>query len=93
MCDPQSVQSLEDFYRGKKVKLNLTKKVICLECDGKGVTEESAVEKCAECDGSGVKVFPRLLLDETCKLMTRLWQMFMRQIGPGMVQSSQAATA
>lgn len=52
---------LEGFYLGKTIKLNLTKKVTCLECDGSGAQNAEAVVKCAECSGSGVKVSMRQL--------------------------------
>lgn len=45
--------SLEDLYKGKTVKLAVTRKVMCIGCDGKGGSE---VDSCPDCNGRGVKV-------------------------------------
>ncbi|KAJ2789094.1 Type I HSP40 co-chaperone [Coemansia helicoidea] len=47
--------SLEDLYKGKKVKLQVSKNVICATCDGKG-GKEGAVKQCTRCHGHGVEV-------------------------------------
>jgi len=52
---------LEGFYLGKTIRLNLTKKVTCLECDGTGACEAEKVISCASCDGTGVKMHVRNL--------------------------------
>ncbi|KAI6228758.1 hypothetical protein M3Y99_01184400 [Aphelenchoides fujianensis] len=44
--------SLEDLYKGKTSKLQLTKKVICGDCSGRG-GKEGAVTKCDRCRGQG----------------------------------------
>ncbi|KAI1719280.1 dnaJ central domain-containing protein [Ditylenchus destructor] len=48
---PLSV-SLEDLYKGKTTKLQLTKKVICPTCDGVG-GKQGAVKPCDKCRGGG----------------------------------------
>ncbi|KAJ1857392.1 Type I HSP40 co-chaperone [Coemansia sp. RSA 1822] len=50
--------SLEDLYKGKTSRLQVTKKVICVDCDGKGGAE-GAVRKCSNCDGRGVEIIIR----------------------------------
>ncbi|KAJ2225786.1 Type I HSP40 co-chaperone [Coemansia sp. RSA 485] len=50
--------SLEDLYKGKTSKLQVTKSVICAGCDGKG-GKEGAVKKCGKCNGRGVEVVIR----------------------------------
>jgi DnaJ family protein A protein 2 len=44
--------SLEDLYKGKTTKLKLTKKVICVDCNGRG-GKEGAVQTCTRCRGNG----------------------------------------
>ncbi|KAI6189991.1 DnaJ subfamily A member 2 [Aphelenchoides bicaudatus] len=44
--------NLEDLYKGKTTKLKLTKKVICVDCSGRG-GKEGAVQTCTRCRGSG----------------------------------------
>ncbi|KAJ4463152.1 putative DnaJ subfamily A member 2 [Paratrimastix pyriformis] len=48
--------SLEDLYRGKTTKLQLTKNVLCPECAGKGSKKPDAVTKCTVCRGMGMRV-------------------------------------
>ncbi|KAJ2375862.1 Type I HSP40 co-chaperone [Coemansia sp. RSA 2607] len=50
--------SLEDLYKGKTSKLQVTKTVICKTCDGKG-GKEGAVKTCSKCHGRGVEVVIR----------------------------------
>ncbi|KAJ2722200.1 Type I HSP40 co-chaperone [Coemansia sp. Benny D115] len=50
--------SLEDLYKGKTSKLQVTKSVICGGCDGKG-GKEGAVKQCSKCHGRGVEVVIR----------------------------------
>ncbi|KAI6237114.1 hypothetical protein M3Y95_00230900 [Aphelenchoides besseyi] len=44
--------NLEDLYKGKTSKLQLTKKVICSDCNGRG-GKEGAVKQCGRCRGQG----------------------------------------
>ncbi|KAL3083279.1 hypothetical protein niasHS_011081 [Heterodera schachtii] len=44
--------SLEDLYKGKNTKLQLTKKVLCKTCNGIG-GKQGSVRKCDRCQGSG----------------------------------------
>ncbi|PIA16648.1 chaperone regulator [Coemansia reversa NRRL 1564] len=46
--------SLEDLYKGKTSKLQVTKSVICSTCDDKG-GKEGAVKQCSRCHGRGVE--------------------------------------
>eukprot|EP00824_Muranothrix_gubernata_P022503 TRINITY_DN5461_c0_g1_i2.p1 TRINITY_DN5461_c0_g1~~TRINITY_DN5461_c0_g1_i2.p1 ORF type:complete len:306 (-),score=67.04 TRINITY_DN5461_c0_g1_i2:57-974(-) len=52
--------SLDELYNGRSAKLQLTKNVICKECDGKG-GKGDAVRKCDSCRGQGVKMVVRQL--------------------------------
>eukprot|EP00698_Gefionella_okellyi_P012241 TRINITY_DN3288_c0_g1_i1.p1 TRINITY_DN3288_c0_g1~~TRINITY_DN3288_c0_g1_i1.p1 ORF type:complete len:409 (+),score=101.00 TRINITY_DN3288_c0_g1_i1:69-1295(+) len=52
---------LEDLYNGKTAKLQLTKKVVCATCNGKGAKEGGKVQKCTGCKGQGVRVVLRQL--------------------------------
>jgi len=47
--------TLEDLYKGKTAKLQLTKKSLCKGCNGLG-GKQGSVKKCEKCRGSG-KVF------------------------------------
>lgn len=44
--------SLSDFYKGKKVRIDLDREVFCSPCNGKGHLN---VKTCNECRGSGTK--------------------------------------
>ncbi|KAJ1737660.1 Type I HSP40 co-chaperone [Coemansia sp. Benny D160-2] len=50
--------SLEDLYKGKVSKLQVTKNVVCDGCDGKG-GKEGAVKQCSTCHGRGVQTIIR----------------------------------
>ncbi|KAJ1822320.1 Type I HSP40 co-chaperone [Coemansia sp. S610] len=50
--------SLEDLYKGKTSKLQVSKKVICGGCDGRG-GKEGAVKQCGKCHGRGIEVVIR----------------------------------
>ncbi|KAJ1733634.1 Type I HSP40 co-chaperone [Coemansia biformis] len=52
--------TLEDLYKGKTVKLQVTKDVICQTCDGKG-GKEGAVRQCSRCHGHGMVIETRQL--------------------------------
>lgn len=45
--------SLKDLYHGKKIKLNMTREVICDDCNGRG---GKRLEQCAVCNGRGMRV-------------------------------------
>ena len=45
--------SLDDFYKGRTIKIAVTRKRIQVP---DGMTKESAVQKCQGCDGQGVRV-------------------------------------
>ena len=59
MVHPLKV-TLEDLYKGKLSKLQLSKKVICSKCKGHG-GKEGAMQTCSGCRGRGVKVTLRQL--------------------------------
>lgn len=59
MVHPLKV-TLEDLYKGKLSKLQLSKKVICAKCKGQG-GKEGAMQPCVACRGRGVKVTMRQL--------------------------------
>jgi len=50
--------SLEDLYKGRTVKLAITRNVICEDCDGRG-GKEGADVTCTDCRGRGIKVMMR----------------------------------
>ncbi|KAI8320368.1 DNAJ domain-containing protein Mas5 [Martensiomyces pterosporus] len=50
--------SLEDLYKGKTSKLQVTKNIICATCDGKG-GKDGAVQECRKCHGQGIEVVIR----------------------------------
>ncbi|KAJ2910770.1 Type I HSP40 co-chaperone [Coemansia aciculifera] len=50
--------SLEDLYKGKTSKLQVSKNVICGDCDGRG-GKEGAVKQCNKCHGRGIEVVIR----------------------------------
>jgi len=52
---------LEGFYLGKTFKINLTKKVTCLQCDGSGASDPEKVKGCEKCGGSGTCMQARQL--------------------------------
>ncbi|RDD46965.1 DnaJ-like protein subfamily A member 2 [Trichoplax sp. H2] len=52
--------TLEDLYNGKDTKLQMTKNVICSQCDGNG-GKSGKVQTCSDCNGRGVKVTLRQL--------------------------------
>jgi DnaJ family protein A protein 2 len=52
---------LEDLYKGKTSKLQLTKNVICSNCSGKGSAKENAVKNCDGCGGHGIRLVTRQL--------------------------------
>lgn len=52
---------LDGFYMGKTFKINLTKKVTCLECDGSGACDPEKVKTCEKCGGSGTCMQARQL--------------------------------
>lgn len=61
--------TLEDLYKGKTSKLQVTRNVLCVKCDGKG---GSQVKTCTGCDGRGIRVVVRQLgpllqqMQQTC---------------------------
>uniref|UniRef100_A0A0R3RWE5 DnaJ subfamily A member 2 n=1 Tax=Elaeophora elaphi TaxID=1147741 RepID=A0A0R3RWE5_9BILA len=59
MAHPLKV-SLEDLYNGKKSKLQLSKRVICSACHGRGGKEGMSYD-CQECRGAGIKNIIRKL--------------------------------
>ncbi|KAI1718869.1 dnaJ central domain-containing protein [Ditylenchus destructor] len=44
--------TLEDLYKGKKMRLQLTKNVLCKRCDGRG-GKKNAIQICKHCNGEG----------------------------------------
>jgi len=53
--------TLQDFYRGRTKTLKVSRKTICLECNGSGGKDEGvkAVNKCGTCDGRGIQLITR----------------------------------
>lgn len=52
--------SLEDLFKGKTTKLQVTRNIICDKCEGKG-GKDGAVRQCQGCEGRGIKVTLRQL--------------------------------
>lgn len=67
--------TLDELYRGKNVKISITRNTTCKSCTGTGIKKDistsTAQEKCKECSGKGVKIN-------------------IRQLGPGMIQQVQS---
>ncbi|CAE6437213.1 unnamed protein product [Rhizoctonia solani] len=45
--------TLEDLYNGKSVQMNMTRDVICLQCNGSGGKTKATPIKCTRCTGKG----------------------------------------
>ncbi|EUC54650.1 DnaJ central domain protein [Rhizoctonia solani AG-3 Rhs1AP] len=45
--------SLEDLYNGKNVQMNMTRDVICLQCNGSGGKAKATRTQCTRCKGKG----------------------------------------
>ncbi|CAE6349062.1 unnamed protein product [Rhizoctonia solani] len=45
--------TLEDLYNGKSVQMNMTRDVICLQCNGSGGKAKATPVKCTRCTGKG----------------------------------------
>lgn len=48
--------TLEDLYKGKTVKFNSTKNVICSNCKGSGAKDKVKPKTCERCSGQGVTI-------------------------------------
>ena len=53
--------SLEKMYLGKTLKLKINRRVICLDCMGKGTTNPSAIKQCPNCGGKGQRIEMRMI--------------------------------
>lgn len=47
--------TLSEFYNGKSKTLKVTRKVICMDCMGKGGKNGASVQTCRPCGGQGVR--------------------------------------
>ncbi|KDN45668.1 hypothetical protein RSAG8_04752, partial [Rhizoctonia solani AG-8 WAC10335] len=45
--------TLEDLYNGKNVQMNMTRDVICLQCNGSGGKAKATRTQCTRCKGKG----------------------------------------
>lgn len=54
MMHPLNV-SLEDLYKGKTSRLQLSKRVVCTNCKGTG-SKDGISHQCTSCNGAGVKI-------------------------------------
>ncbi|CUA73425.1 DnaJ protein homolog xdj1 [Rhizoctonia solani] len=45
--------TLEDLYNGKNVQMNMTRDVICLQCNGSGGKAKATRTQCTRCKGNG----------------------------------------
>lgn len=62
--------TLEDLYKGKNVKFQSSKQILCPSCKGTGGKEKAKATKCSNCKGQGVRqalrqVGPGMLTQET----------------------------
>lgn len=48
--------TLEEFFKGKKKKLKISRKVLCKGCKGRGTQKEGVQTKCDGCNGQGIKI-------------------------------------
>ncbi|KAI9729121.1 MAG: hypothetical protein M1828_000206 [Chrysothrix sp. TS-e1954] len=67
--------TLEELYKGKAIKFNNTKNVVCSHCKGSGGKEKVQPKKCGTCDGKGlvqrlVQVGPGLVSPTTANCTT-----------------------
>lgn len=53
--------TLTDLYKGKTVKLKMTRRVLCSECKGSGCKPGSKASVCPDCKGRGMRVVVRQL--------------------------------
>ncbi|ENN81543.1 dnaJ homolog subfamily A member 2 [Dendroctonus ponderosae] len=53
--------SLNDLYNGKTCKLQLSKNVICVTCNGTGSKSGQPAGKCTSCNGCGMKLTYRAI--------------------------------
>ena len=47
---------LEELYNEKTVKLSYIKKIVCIDCNGKGVKDITKIRSCNKCKGKGVHI-------------------------------------
>lgn len=45
--------SLDDIYNERCIQINITKKIVCLKCEGSGGMNKDSVSICKKCDGKG----------------------------------------
>jgi DnaJ homolog subfamily A member 2 len=62
--------TLEDLYKGKNVKFQSSKQILCPTCKGTGGKEKAKPTKCSTCKGQGIRqvlrqVGPGMLTQET----------------------------
>ena len=62
--------TLEDLYKGKNVKFQSSKQILCPSCKGTGGKEKAKATKCSTCKGNGIRqvlrqVGPGMLTQET----------------------------
>jgi DnaJ homolog subfamily A member 2 len=62
--------TLEDLYKGKNVKFQSSKQILCPSCKGSGGKEKAKAAKCSACKGQGIRqvlrqVGPGMLTQET----------------------------
>jgi DnaJ homolog subfamily A member 2 len=62
--------TLEDLYKGKTVKFQSSKQILCPSCKGTGGKEKAKATKCSTCKGQGLRqvlrqVGPGMLTQET----------------------------
>lgn len=62
--------TLEDLYKGKNVKFQSSKQILCPSCQGTGGKEKAKPTKCSTCKGQGIRqvlrqVGPGMLTQET----------------------------
>jgi DnaJ family protein A protein 2 len=53
--------SLEDVYNGCTKKLRITKNIICVKCNGHGVSDTKKIIQCKTCQGKGMVILTRQL--------------------------------
>jgi len=53
--------TLEDLYNGCTKKLRITKNVLCIKCNGHGVSDTKKIISCKTCQGKGMVIITRQL--------------------------------
>ena len=77
--------SLEEFYKGRTVKLACERKTLCERCKGSGGKEHAKPKKCSSCHGQG-EFDHNLSGHSKLKMMFQGFKMVPQRVGPRLMQ-------